>query len=298
MSGTRSVALLIALLGLPGCFLTRNQGASAEYSRQVMVASSRVAILEAQLGESQERIDTLEESLRAQGATEVTRLENIEQVNAEVGRLRGEIEVLQFELTQIKEMLEGSAMDGERRMLHAESRMEQVESFLGIEAPPPPTDAELGYETDGDTGDTGDGTVEGEPPDTVDVAEPEATPEDAQGKLDLAIEHMRDGRHGVARVLLEKALDAHPKDPLLPELRYRVAETWFNQGSWDRALTHFQTVVDSYADTEWAALAMLRQGESFAKKNQAANAELFYEEVIRIYPKSKAAREAKELLAQ
>lgn len=285
---SRSVALLAALLWLPGCFLTRNQSATAEYSRQVMVASSRVAILEASLAESMERVGLLEEALRVQGATAVTRLENMEQVNAEVSRLRGEIEVVQFELTHLKEMLEGGAMDSERRMLHSEARLEQVESFLGIEAPPPPSDLELA-------------TVKPDvatDPETVDVAEPEVAPPDAQGKLDLAINHMRDGRHGVARVLLEKAIEEHSNDPLMPELRYRLAETWFNQGSWDRALTTFQTVVDTYADSDWAALGMLRQGESFSKKNQPDNAHLFYEEVIRLYPKSQAAREAKELLSK
>ena len=132
--------------------------------------------------------------------------------------------------------------------------------------------------------------------DTVDVSEGEETPEDAAGKLTLAVSHMQDGRHGVARVLLEKALMEHPDDPLLPELRYRLAETWFNQGSWDRALTSFQTVVDSFGDSDWAARAMLRQGECFARKDQQDNAELFYEEVIRLYPRSEAAEEARAYL--
>ena len=38
----------LALTQLPGCFFLRNQAATAEYARQVMVASSRVAVLEAQ----------------------------------------------------------------------------------------------------------------------------------------------------------------------------------------------------------------------------------------------------------
>lgn len=296
-AGTQ-LALFASLSTLPGCFLLRNQAASAEYSRQVMVASSRVAILEAQLAEAQERVGQLEEAMRAQGATVVDKLENMDQVNAEVGRLRGEIEVIGFELQSLKDALEGGGMDRERRMLHAESRLDQVESFLGIDPPPPPSDAELGLEpgegtTDGATGEEGDET-----PETVNVGEDEPTPDDAQGKLDLAIEHMEAGRHKVARALLEKALEEHPEDPLRPELRYRLAESWFNQGSWDRALTAFQTVVDTYGDTEWASMAMLRQGESFAAKGQKDNAKLFYEEVLRLYPKSEAAGEAKKLLAE
>ena len=135
-------------------------------------------------------------------------------------------------------------------------------------------------------------------PSTVNVAEEEPPPEDAQGKLDLAVEHMEDGRHKVARALLEKAIADHADDPLRPELRYRLAESWFNQESWDRALTAFQTVVDTFGDTDWASRAMLRQGECFAAKGQKENAKLFYEEVLRLYPKSDAATEARRLLAE
>ena len=93
----RAAIALLCLGLLPGCFLTRNQAASAEYARQVMVASTRVAVLEEQLAEAGARVESLEEAMRAQGATVVTRLENMEQVNAEVGRLRGELEVVRFE---------------------------------------------------------------------------------------------------------------------------------------------------------------------------------------------------------
>ena len=58
---------LLCLALLPGCFLTRNQAASAEYARQVMVASTRVAVLEAQLAEAGARVESLEEAMRAQG---------------------------------------------------------------------------------------------------------------------------------------------------------------------------------------------------------------------------------------
>ena len=57
-----------------------------------------------------------------------------------------------------------------------------------------------------------------------------------------------------------------------------------------------KTVVDTFGDTDWASLAMLRQGECFAAKGQKENAKLFYEEVLRLYPKSEAATEARELL--
>jgi len=42
---------------------------------------------------------------------------------------------------------------------------------------------------------------------------------------------------------------------------------------------------------------MLAQGDAFKEWGQSDNARLFYEEVVRVYPKSEAAKEAKKLLA-
>ena len=43
---------------------------------------------------------------------------------------------------------------------------------------------------------------------------------------------------------------------------------------------------------------MLRQGECFDAVSQPANAKLFYEDVIKLYPKTKAAKEAKKKLSK
>jgi TolA-binding protein len=41
---------------------------------------------------------------------------------------------------------------------------------------------------------------------------------------------------------------------------------------------------------------MLRQGECFDAQGQKENARLFYEDVVRLYPKTKAADDAKKKL--
>jgi TolA-binding protein len=60
----------------------------------------------------------------------------------------------------------------------------------------------------------------------------------------------------------------------------------------------FQEVIDKHKSSPWAAYAMLRQGECFEAQGQKDNARLFYEDVVRLYPKSKAAKEAKAKLGK
>src|SRR4051812_36526588 len=108
---------LFVLLSTP-CLA--GSSASAEYARQVSTAQVRLAQLEALLVESQLRIEQLEEVIRQQGKNEAAKLENFDQVNAEVVRLRGAIEVLQFDSSELKRIVSDQQLSGERRQLHAE----------------------------------------------------------------------------------------------------------------------------------------------------------------------------------
>lgn len=304
-SDARVGLLALLWLSLPGCaWLTQNQAATAEYSRQVTTASMRVADLEQQLAEAEQRVAQLEETVRMHGQQEATRLENLDQVNTEINRLRGAIEELQFQVTEIKTRLDAEAIRDERRMLHAERRLASIEKTLGLKPPPPPTDAELGLATTAtaatdpaNPGATGT-TPTTDPATTGTTAEPEAppVPDTAVGKLERAIETMKAGQQGAARYFLEQAITAHPDAKELPEIRYRLGETWFNEGQYGKAVRAFQAVIENHAKSEWAAWAMLRQGECFEKLNRPGDAKAFYTGVTKDYPKSDAAKDAKQAL--
>ena len=63
-----------------------------------------------------------------------------------------------------------------------------------------------------------------------------------------------------------------------------------------RAL-RYQEVIDRKGST-FAPWAMFRQGECFDAQGQGDNAKVFYGEVIRIYPKSRAAKAARKNLGR
>lgn len=290
-------------LQLSGCFATQNTAASAEYARQVSTASLRVAQLEEQLATSATRIEQLEEFVRAQGRSQASKLENIDQVNAEVTRLRGAIEVLQFELANVKKDFAAYQVQQERRQLHDERRLTQLEGFLGVDTPAPPTDEELGL-TGPDDGTEPAVEPSGDPdPPATDEPDPETPPDGespatAGGKLDLAMDHMKEGRQGVARAVLQRALAEHPDASERPELAFRLAETWLNEKTYSKAALAFKKVIDEYPGSPWASWSMLHQGDCFDGLGQKDNARLFFDGVIQRYPKSEAAKEAKKRLGR
>jgi len=284
----------VGLALLSGCVMPHNKAATASYVRDVAVAQERSATLERAVAEYEGRLARLEEAMRAAGAHEAEKLENLDQVNAEVNRLRGQSEVLRFELDELKRTFEGLSVDVDRRQLYDELRLRQLEQFLGVKPPPMPAEEPVCDPTveaceDGDQG------TEGSPP-PPGAAPPTGEPETAAAALEQAVAHLEGDRPRVARAILEKAVQTYHGAPELAEIRYRLGETWMNEGKWSKAVTAFQAVVDNHSSSEWAAWAMLRQGDCFIGMGQNDNGRLFYEEVQRLHPSSEAAGEAKKLL--
>ncbi len=269
---------------------------SAEYARQVSTAQVRLAQLEALLVEAELRIEQLEEVIRQQGRTEQNRLENLDQVNAEVTRLRGAIEVLQFETSEIKQALSDQQISSERRQLHAEMRLAQIEKFLGVKPPDAPTDEDLGITADS-SGGAGGIAPPGTRPTASEETLPSQVPDDAVGKLELAIEHMKGGRQGVARAILRSAIEEHAGSPRMDEIRYRYAETFFNEGDYRTAISEFNRVVNNHPESDWKCWSFFRMGEAFEILGKADGARAFFKGATeRECRSSEAAKKAKDKL--
>lgn len=280
-------------LSLSGCLPFHNQAATAEYDRRVVVASMRVAQLEEALVSTEARLAQAETWISARGAQESRQLENLEQVNEAVRQMRGDLELLHHGIASLQQEIGRLQVDNERRLLHAERRLSQIEQFLGVKAPPPPSDLELGVATSESAGEDPAAPVGGA---EAQPAEEDELPQGVEGYLELGVGHMEGGRQGVARAVFEKAIAGFPGAPRLDEVRYRVGETWMNDGKWQKAAIAFQSVLDNHRDSDWAPWAMYRQGECFRSLGDEGAGRLFFEELIRLYPRSDAAKEAKKAL--
>jgi TolA-binding protein len=264
----------------------------------VTTTQVRISQLEQLLVESQLRIEQLEEVIRQQGQSEAQKLENFDQVNAEVVRLRGSIEVLQFDLAEVKRLVTDDRTANEKRLLYSEMRLAQIEKMLSLKPPPPPTDADLGL----GTGLTG--TPTGVPPapgDPVPVPVPapgttsEEVPATADGKLELAAKHMQEGRPAVARAILKAAIEQHVGASEMDEIRYRYAETFFNEQDWKTAISKFNDVINNHPTSSWKCWSFFRQGEAFEAMGEVEGAKAFYKGATEGSCKaSEAAREAKK----
>lgn len=292
MKSLLPAVLLTSLLG--GCVLDRTgRSASEAWHREMLLQQTRTGNLEAVLANLSDRTGQLEELTRARGQDEIMRLETLEQVRTEVANLRGEIELLNHDLGKRVTDNQARAADASFRLQWLEDRAAQLEKSLGVKPTPAPVMALLsGIEEppateEGDTGEEASAGSEEPPEDTVEVTDPKEM-------MSLAKEHLAGGRPKVAEAVLKRFIELHPKDSNLPEARYRLAEAAFNAADYQQAVLRFQDVIDKHKSSNWAPWAMLRQGECFEKQGQKENARLFYEDVVRMWPKSPAAKEARE----
>jgi len=287
--------MALLFVGLLAAGVARAGDPGAEYARQVSTAQVRLAQLEALLVEAELRIEQLEEVIRQRGQSEQSRLENLDQVVDEVTRLRGSIEVLQFETGELKRAVADQQLDGERRQLHAEMRLAQVEKFLAIQPPAPPSDADLGLTER--VPHAGSGASRPPQLPARDEPIPENVPADAKGKLDAAIAHMEADRQGVARAVLRAAIEHHAGAPEMDEVRYRFAETYLNEGEYRAAISEFNKVVNNHPDSPWKCWAFYRMGEAFESMGQVDGAAAFYKGATeRECKNSDAAKKAKDKL--
>tara|TARA_B110000037_G_C16972219_1_gene445531 strand:- start:5 stop:892 length:888 start_codon:yes stop_codon:yes gene_type:complete len=291
---------LSILLGM-GCPKDRtglsNTSMVIENSREVETILLRV-------DEIERRIAQIEEVTRAKGQQEIMKMEGVEQVRMELANLRGDIETLQFHYLEVEQQVSSQQGDSSFRLNWLEERADALEEMLGLKTPAPsmppesvqpneslnPNEQPI-LEEDKQT----NNDLEKEKPQEDTLVE-EPAPKSEDELLKLAEKHLLKGREEAAEAVLKRIMKENPKTKKKSEILYRLAESAFNKSDYREAARRFQAVLDENSKSQWASWALLRQGECFDEMGQKDNAKLFYQDVVSEYPKSKAAKEAKEKL--
>lgn len=301
------VTLYAALLG--ACVLDRTgQSATEAFRRDLATHGAQIQALNEAADKADARLGQLEELTRARGQDEILKMDTMEQVRAEVANLRGEVEVLSHSYEQTSKTSGAQSADLQFRLDWLENRAEALEKSLGLKTPPPPNAAAsaLGVGTSSTSATpSASAAVASQPnvaggaaPVTATPVETEVVASDPESLMKLAEEHLAGGREEAAEAVLNRFLKEYPNHERVAEAHYRLAEAKFNAKNYPAAVVAFQRVIDDYKESPWASWAMLRQGECFEAQGQSKNAKLFYEDTIRLYPKSKAAKEAKTRLGK
>lgn len=234
-------------------------------------------------------------------------MNQVEAVNVELKRLRGELEVLTNALDNAqrrqKDMyldldtrlrrLEGggdAAQQQDKARADLETRLKRLEAALGAReeaasAPAPATTAAIPTPTPPT------------PPSAPSVQSPSvgeaATPRRA---YDAALSAYRAGDYQGAIAAFDAFVKRNPRDPLAPNAQYWIGDSWFNLRDFRAAANAQQALIAAYPDSTKVPDALLNLSSAqFALGDTAASRKTL-EEVIARYPQSEAAEKARQRL--
>jgi tol-pal system protein YbgF len=268
VSLTAAFMLVLTLIGTPARAALFDDD---EARKRIDALKLRVEQLETQLSQRLERIE-------AKDAALVDMFRDVEQIKADIARLRGQYEVLAYELEQAQKRQRDLYLD-------LDSRLRKIEGGPGAAA----ADAVPAVAGAG-----------GANPSAGANAGAAARPGDAaaeQRAYDSALEQFKGGSYPAAIASFQNFVKTYPKSPLAASALYWVGNAQYAQRDFRGAIATQRQLLTTYPDSQKVPDALLNIASAQIELGDAAGAKRTLEEIVAKYPTSEAAGKAKQRLA-
>ena len=262
------IALCLSGLGASACFYPASRGReledkTARQEQEIKDLEQKLAAtlpkIDEKIAEVTKALDGLDRATRQSDASVGVRLQrNIE----DLGNLRGQVETYLFKIAELEK---------------ATKKFEE--------------------NTDQKFGDL-QGTDAGKAASTRRKFEELHKPADPKLYLAVADAKAREGDYALSRMIYEDFLRKYPKDALTGDAHFGRGETFYNEDKCREALAEYGKVIQDYAKSHTAPNAYLHSADCFGKLKMNSDARLALEELVKSYPRSDAARQAKARLAE
>jgi tol-pal system protein YbgF len=260
----------LAAIALAGIFLTLPARAALfdddEARKRIEATNQRMAQVQKQLDE---RIAALETQMKSQGLVEL--FSQVEQLKADVAKLRGQIEVLVYEQEQQQKRQRDLYVD-------LDSRLRKLEGGPGTAAA---------------GGEAPNAAAAAPPPTSTPV--PAAMSE--QKAYDVALDQFKAGGYAAAIAGFGAFIKAFPKSALAPSAQYWIGNAQYAQRDFRGAIATQRQLIATYPDSLKVPDAMLNIATAQLDLGDAAASRRTLEDLVAKFPKSDAAAKAKQRLA-
>jgi tol-pal system protein YbgF len=253
-------------------------------------ARRRIELLRSELSQqgrdNEARIAKLEESIRNIGVVELLR--QIEQINTEMARIRGQLEVLANENQQLQKRQRDFYLD-------IDSRLKRLEGGAAATATPPVAPAAPAVGA----------PAAGAPPGGAAVPEASPVPKVASREeqarevkaYDAASNLFRRNDFAAAIEAFRAFLKDHPGSQLAPNAGYWIGISYANLRDYRNALAAQEAVLSRYPASPKAPDALLAIAAIQAEQGDGGSARNTLEDIIARFPGSEAAGKARTRLA-
>jgi tol-pal system protein YbgF len=125
---------------------------------------------------------------------------------------------------------------------------------------------------------------------------PSATEPGPNTLFQLALDQLRRGSTGTARLAFQELLTKHPTSDVADDAQYYIAEAFAAENQAAAADSAYALVVTRYTDSPRAPTAMFKRALAKVAANDTAGAKAMFEDLIAKYPRSDEAALARERL--
>jgi len=272
-----------------------------EARKRIEATNQRVTQLQKQL---EDRMLALEAQLKSQGLVEL--FNQIELLKADAARLRGQIEVLNFEQAETQKRQRDLYADLDSRLRKLEAGQvapaAAPAATTGAPAPVPvavppaapaavPAPAPAAVAPAGPVPAAAAGSrPAGAAPAAGDVAA-------EQRSYDAALDLFKAGNYGGAIAGFTAFVRTYPRSPLSPSAHYWIGNAQFAQKDFRAAIAAQRQLIAAYPDSQKVPDALLNIATSQVELGDAPAARRTLEEIVAKHPQSDAAVKARARLA-
>ncbi len=265
-----------------------------EARKSIKATSDRLDALQRDLDA---RLIALDQQIKSLGLVEL--FNQVEAIKADIARIRGQVEVLTYELTESQKRQRDLYVD-------LDSRMRKLEAGPGAVVPAPVTDAAApaanaaAAPAPGSPGAPVAGTLQ---PAAAAVAGTPAlaasaspAPASEQRLYDGALEQFKRGDYPGAIGSFGTFVKTYPRSPLAASAQYWVGNAQFARKDYRAAIAAQRQLLASYPDSTKVPDALLNIASAQAEQGDSAMSRRTLEELIAKYPQSESAGKARQRL--
>ena len=248
-----------------------------EARQRIELLKGRVDQLETSLNQ---RLTTLESTVKSQGLVDLLR--DVEDLKADIAKLRGQYEVLSYELEQAQKRQRDLYLD-------LDGRLRRLEGAAGPGAPA--ANAAPAGPADGGTGSVAPAATGARVPAVAaDIA-------GEQRSYDSALDLFKSGNYPAAVTSFQAFARAYPKSPLAPSAIYWTGNAQYAMKDYRAAIATQRQLLATYPDSQKVPDAMLNIASCQVELGDAAGARRTLEDLVAKFPTSEAAGKARQRLA-
>jgi tol-pal system protein YbgF len=250
-----------------------------EARQRIEILKGRFDQLETSLSQ---RVTALESTVKSQGLVDL--LHDVEDIKADIAKLRGQYEVLTYELEQSQKRQRDLYLD-------LDGRLRRLEGAAGAGAP-----AANAAPAGGDSG--ASGAPGGVAPGVV-AARPPPVAADIAGEqrsYDSALDLFKSGNYAAAITSFQAFARAYPKSPLAPSAMYWTGNAQYALKDFRAAIATQRQLLATYPESQKVPDAMLNIASCQIELGDISVARRTLEDLVAKFPSSEAAAKARQRL--